>query len=126
MKRLLSIAWLLSLAGCGHTAAAVEEQADQIEEWDHGFKTDNVVATRYRSELGGLNIGFQFPKNIHNYDHPDVFDWFGKYNGFVIQGGGAPGAEMFVFFDGVKDRESANEKLRVVVPELSKFMRTIR
>jgi hypothetical protein len=111
---------LLACVGC---TKPPEQRAapPAVSEWVHGFKTDYVIATRYQSPAG-FSVGFRFPKHVHTYDAPEVFDWFTKYDGFAIQGGGAPGAEMLVRFKGVTDKDSANTKLAVVMPALTTFM----
>jgi hypothetical protein len=93
---------------------------------EHGFSTEYVEATRYENPSIGYNVGFVFPKNCDNYDRPEVFEWFESHGGYVYQGGGAPCAPMYVIFDDVKDRESADQKLRKIMPQLDKFMRRLK
>lgn len=121
MKRILSAVALL--AGCSPSSGSPATR-DIVEPWEHGYKTEDVVATRYKGPFGH-NIGFTFPRNLHNYDAPEVFDFFTPYGGTVIEGGGAPGAEMLVVFHGVNSKDKASAKILQVLPELSKLMRSI-
>jgi hypothetical protein len=43
------------------------------------------------------------------------------HGGSVFQGGGYPGAPLYVIFDGVKDRESADKKIKAILPALTKL-----
>lgn len=124
----LLIVWWVQVPHNNSEPSAKPRQtfSSTIEAWDHGFKTDCVVATRYGNRHLGFNIGFRFPKHTHTYDSPEVFDWFLGYGGTVLGGGGMPGGEINVIFEGVSDRESANKKLSVVLPALTEFMRNRR
>lgn len=109
-----------------HENGAAQEMPQlDIVEWKHGWRTWNVIATRYENPYLGYNIGFRFPENTYNYDHPSVFEWFRRYDGTAIGGGGRPGGEITVLFSGVKDKDSANKKLKEILPELSQFMQTV-
>ena len=60
-------------------------------EWEHGWKTDRVVATRYQNKTMGYNIGFTFPKDPSNSDRDEISDFIDSHNGSIYQGGGFPG-----------------------------------
>jgi hypothetical protein len=94
-------------------------------EWEHGWKTKRVVATRYTNQMMGYNIGFTFPENIHNSDGPEVSKFMEAHGGWVYSSGGHPGAEMFVVFKDVKDKNSANKKLQQILPALDQLMQDI-
>lgn len=91
-------------------------------EWEHGWKTDRVVATRYKNPNVGYFIGFNFPKNPNDCDRAELSDFMASKGGGVLQSGGYPGAEMMVVFIGVTDKETANTKIQAVLPELSQFI----
>jgi hypothetical protein len=99
----------------------------EVTEWEHGYKTDRVIATRYNNPHMGYNIGFTFPKNPASSDTSDIWEFLEKANdGWIFQGGGYPGAEVFVVFKDVKDRDSANIKLKKILPPLTQIMRSHR
>lgn len=113
--RLLVVAAALGMGATGC-------QAQRPSEWEHGWKTPHVIATRYKSPVIGYNIGFRFPKNPNNCDRAEIFDLIATNNGAVYQGGGFPGAEAFAVFKDVSDKESANKKLQVLLPKLERLM----
>lgn len=83
--------------------------APEPVEWEHGWKTKHVIATRYSNPHMGFNIGFRFPLNAYDCDAAELFEFIEKtLGGWVYEGGGSPGAEIFAVFRDVKDRESAN------------------
>lgn len=102
--------------------------ASRVEPWEHGFKTPQVIATRYKNNVMGYNISFAFPQDPNNCDRAELFEFFSKYDGWVYQGGGAPGAPLYVVFKDVKDRESATAKLRDsdLLPALSRLVVSLR
>ena len=93
-----------------------------ITEWQHGFKTDRVVATRYTNVDIGYNIGFRFPKDPDNADRAEVVAFMEAHQGWVFQGGGHPGAEVLVKFSDVADQTTADKKLKEILPPLDKLM----
>ncbi len=107
-------------------ASGCSSQTVKPVEWEHGWKTPRVIATRYQSDLMGYNIGFRFPRDIGYEDRAEVSWFIEDNNGFVYQGGGSPGAEAFVVFKDVKDRVSADSKLKAILPGLDMRMRDIR
>jgi hypothetical protein len=88
-------------------------------EWEHGWKTDRVIATRYNNPVMGWNIGFTFPLNSNDCDRAELGDFMEANGGGVFSGGGYPGAEMFVKFKSVTDKASATEKIKAILPGLS-------
>lgn len=117
MKRAV-IALLSAVTGCS-------SQTVKPVEWEHGWKTPRVVATRYHSDVMGWNIGFRFPKDFGSEDRSEVSWFIEDNNGSIYQGGGSPGAEAFAVFKDVKDRASADAKLKAILPGLDKRMRDI-
>jgi hypothetical protein len=93
-------------------------------EWEHGYKTDYVVAWRFKNEIMGYNIGFDLPKNPYDADRADMYDWLSKNGVHVYQGGGAPGAMNYAMVQGVKDRDSANKFLVVFLPKFDQWVRS--
>ncbi len=93
--------------------------------WEHGWKTDRVIATRYENKNMGFNIGFKFPKDPNNCDRIEIGDFMEANDGWIYQGGGSPGAEAFVKFTDVKDSASADKKLVAILPALDKLMSDI-
>jgi hypothetical protein len=61
-------------------------------QWEHGWKTEEVTATRFSNPMFGYNIGFDLPKHPFDNDRVDMFDWLNQNGVHVLQGGGAPGA----------------------------------
>lgn len=117
---------LLSGVGMSMAPSSVQKLAAPVmwpvTEWEHGFKTSRVTATRYENKAMGYNIGFNFPKDITNADRSEVSDFFKSHDGWIYQGGGYAGATAYVKFKGVTDKETANAKLREILPPLSQVM----
>lgn len=90
-------------------------------EWEHGWKTDRVTATRMKGDLG-YNIQLEYPKNPADCDRAEIDDLIRAHGGAVFQSGGYLGAPMYVKFTGVNDRASADKKLQEVLPILNKLM----
>jgi hypothetical protein len=118
--RLLALFFLIVL-GCKRTTSI----AATPEVWEHGYRTPNVIATRYANEMVGFNIGFTFPNHPYDCDRAEISEWFEYFSGNVYQGGGYAGAEVFVVFDNVKDVETANNKLLEILPELDQFIQVV-
>lgn len=100
---------------------------DSPTEWEHGFKTDRVVATRYTNPMIGFNIGFRY-LNAHDDDNADtdrVMKFFEGQNCGIYEGGGASHSEYYVQCKNVTDVASANIKLKTLLPALEAFMRTL-
>lgn len=112
-KQLLMCARLVIQSACA-TA--------QVTEWEHGWKTDRVIATRYNNDVIGYSVGFKYPKNPNDCDRAELTDFMRLHEGAIYQGGGYPGAEMFVSFKGVKDRPTADKKIKEIIPALSKLI----
>lgn len=93
--------------------------------WEHGFETSRVKASRMHSDTMGWNIKMEFPKNAYDCDRAEVGDWIAAHGGNIFQGGGYPGAPAFIGFKDVTDRESADRKLREILPALSQLMQDI-
>jgi hypothetical protein len=69
----------------------------------------------------GFNVRFDFPKIPYSCDDARLFEFMEAHGGSVFQGGGYPGAPLYVIFDGVKDRESADKKIKAILPALTKL-----
>ena len=119
MQMILISLFAVMLTGCPGIAGAPKYPAT---EWEHGYKTDVVIATRYRNPVMGYNIGFKFPKDPNNADRAELSEFMKEYDGWIYQGGGYPGAEMFVIFKAVKNKEDANPFLLKILPELSELI----
>jgi hypothetical protein len=117
MKILLRV-----LFGAVVLAGNVACQRNVPVEWEHGWKTNRVTATRYQNEAMGYNIGFVYPKNPNDCDRAEIFEFIEAHGGSVFQGGGYRGAPMYVKFTGVTDRPTADKKLREILPGLDKLM----
>ena len=98
----------------------------QVVEWEHGFKTKNVIATRYKSPMIGYNIGFRFPNDTHNSDREEIASFIAANGGAIYQMGGYPGAEVIVVFIGVTNKELANKMLPSFLPKLDEHIQSIR
>ena len=106
--------------------ARLDRAASGLKEWQHGYETRFVRATRYKNPHIGQNIGFVFPGNEHKCDRKELVDFMSNEGGEVYQCGGYPGAEMLVIFKGVTDRDSANAKLVQLMPKLDRFIRSLK
>lgn len=93
-------------------------------EWEHGYETPLVRATRYNNPHFGYNIGFVLPKHPHDCDRADMMDWLITNGVGVMQCGGYPGAEIHAVVKGVTDKQSANEWLPNFLPEFHEWIRT--
>jgi hypothetical protein len=96
-----------------------------VTEWEHGWKTSRITATRYSNLHMGQSVGFTFPKNPNDCDLAELSDFIEAQGGSVYQSGGYPGAEMFAQFKGVKDKETANAKLKEILPAFNQLMQDI-
>jgi hypothetical protein len=117
MRNLALLASLL-LSACGGSDAQV-----RVVELEHGYRTDRVVATRYKNTMMGYNVGFDLPKNCYDADRADMYEWLSTKGVYIFQGGGAPCATNFAQIRGVTDRESANEFLLRFLPEFDAWVR---
>ena len=96
----------------------------QPAEWEHGYKTDRVVAMRYNNPVMGYSIGFDLPKNCYDADRAEMYDWMEKHGVYVFEGGGAPCATNYAKVDGVTDKDTANTFLLVFLPEFDAWVRS--
>ena len=117
MKRVLIALMLLAVA-CS--------ASPQVEKWEHGWKIKNVIATEYKNPFMGENIGFVFPNDPQNCDRIEIDDFIHAHKGDTYQSGGYPGAEMFVIFEDVKDKASADKKLQEILPGLDRLIVRLR
>ncbi len=111
----------LGMAGCGNAAGDIKAQA-----WEHGWKTEHVIATRYKNPTMGHNIGFTYPGREGECDRSELVEFMSKHEGWVYQCGGSPGAEMFVKFKDVTDKPTADAKLVQLLPPLEKLVSSLR
>jgi hypothetical protein len=98
----------------------------QITQTEHGWQTDRVIATRHKSEVMGQSIGFRFPKDPYQCDRAEISQLIAGFGGSIFQGGGSPGAESFATFEGVKDKETADAKIKAILPELTLLMQSLK
>lgn len=115
MKTVLIAVMIMSV--CAQTTAPTKTE--------HGWRTQRVIATRYSSPQMGESIGLTFPLNPNDCDREEVADLIAGFGGSIYQGGGSPGAEAFVVFDGVTDIATADKKILQVIPVLSNLMASI-
>lgn len=94
--------------------------------WKHGWKTERVVATRYSNPAMGYNIGFTFPRDPGKCDRAEIVAFIEARGGNIYEMGGYPGAEMFATFDDVKDRATADRKLKAMLPHMSRLVASLR
>lgn len=94
--------------------------------WEHGLQTPNVIATRYQNKVMGYNIGFVFPNDPYQSDDPRLFEYIESNGGRVYEGGGSPGAPLYATFKGVTNTDTANAKLRVILPAFDALIRKVR
>lgn len=139
VNKTIVIAAAVGLAGFGALAFGFADKAKPVTgvvtkvvqatpvEWEHGFKTDRVVATRYNDPSFGYNIGFRYLDLVDDSkaDTTKVVDFFKRNGCGIMQGGGSPFSQYFVACDDVTDRASANVKLKTLLPALDEFIRTV-
>lgn len=113
----MKLCLLLVMIGC---AASVQPQVTQ--EWEHGFRTKHVTATRYNNPDMGYNIGFKFPLNPADCDREEIYEFIRSQNGYIYQGGGSWGAEAYVVFKDVHNQEEANRKLHRIMPAFERVV----
>lgn len=123
----LAVPVVLALAGMTYGPKKIANvtsviTTSTVTEWEHGWKTDRVIATRYKNPTMGYNIGFTFPKNPNDCDRAELSDFMDVHGGGIYQSGGHPGAEMFVRFKDVTDKETANVKIKEILPALSQLI----
>jgi len=90
--------------------------------WEHCWKTDRVIATRYLNPSKGYNIGFRFPRNPYRGDNAVVFEFYQMHGGSRWPAG----REQLVRFEGVHDTEGdtegADRKLQEILPTVSELL----
>lgn len=116
-KLLLTLAILLAMSGYYKMTRKI-----QIIEWEHGFKTEGVIATRYKNQGGRYTIGFRFPGNEFNCDRAEISEFVENNGGSIYEMGGYPGAEVLATFIGVMDVPSANSKIKTILPGLDRLV----
>lgn len=120
-----SIAAVGAVGLIGASLGLDQHAASSVKEWKHGFETSRVIATRYKNQNIGENIGFRFPKDPNNSDRGELSDFLEMHGCSVFQGGGYPGAELLAQCDGVTDTATATAKIKEVLPGLSSLMTDI-
>jgi hypothetical protein len=103
-----------------------DQSSAEPVEWEHGYKTEYVVATRYNNPHLGYNIGFSFPKQPYDSDRAETFDFLASNGCHVYQGGGYPGAPLYAVCNGVTDKATANTKLIELLPKLDSHMKSLK
>src|SRR4051812_9782681 len=103
-KLLLAFAVMLALSGCVHKPIATE--------WEHGFKTNDITATRYANSMIGYSIGLTYSDRYdYKADRTEVFDFIDSQGCWVYQGGGMPHGEYFMRCKNIDSKEQANKFL---------------
>ncbi len=87
--------------------------------WAHGWKTDRVIATRYESTMIGYTIGFTFPLDYNNSDREEVSDFMENHGGWIYD---STTGEAFTRFSDVKDRATADVKIKQIIGPLTTVM----
>lgn len=118
MKKLSVLSILIVAIGC-----ADHSYPPRITATTHGWKTDRVVANRYKSDVMGETIGLTFPKDPYDCDRAEIGDLIAGFGGIIYQGGGSPGTEMLAVFQGVHDRKGADSKIKEILPDLTFLVR---
>lgn len=102
---------------------AIARSAEKPVQWEHGWKTSYVVATRYENRVVGFNVGFAFPKNPYDCDSAELFQFLEANGWQSYQGGGYPGAPIYTVNKAVKSREDADKLLPKFLPLLDDWVR---
>lgn len=127
MKETATAAIAILIASASIQIAQTKPEPTRVQQTEHGWRTTNVVATRYTNQTVGYNIGFKFPNDPGNSDRVELLEFIeGIHRGSVYSGGGYPGAEVFVVFSDVTDRETADKKLKVLLPLLDDKIVSLR
>jgi hypothetical protein len=122
MLRRISVMKLVGIFAVVILAACAQPQAVQ---WEHGWKTKRVIATRYAGKAMGWNIGFEFPLDPGDCDRAEISDFIADHDGNIFQSGGYPGAVSYAVFKDVTDKASADRKLQQILPALDRLMSDI-
>jgi hypothetical protein len=107
------------LVGCQSTAPV---KSTTPLKWEHGWKTSRVIATPQHNGLMGQFVEFRFPIDTGSSDRSEIYEFMEYHDGWIFEGGGYPGAPLFVKFDGTNDATSINKKILEVLPPLDKLM----
>jgi hypothetical protein len=110
--------WLLGLL-----PACAALCADATVRWEHGWKTRNVVATRYVSPLMGYNVGFQFPNHWWQADRVEVVKAIEKFDCVTYDN---TSGETFAICKKITDRKSADAELPKMLPVIDRTIRRLR
>lgn len=114
--RLLLLPLMILLSAC----TAIQPRA---ERWEHGWKTKDITAWRYKNETMSYNIGFvPSTRYAYDFDRAEMFEFLKQHGGFVYQGGGYAGAEVFVVFKDVKNKQDADKFLPEFLPKFQQFL----
>lgn len=116
----------LLLAGMITTVACDATDKYTPVEWAHGWKTYRVTATRYSNDIMGYNIGLEFPMDPNNCDRAEIATFLKEKKGYPYEMGGHPGAPIYVIFNDVYDRPTADVKLKVILPGFTRLMERLR
>lgn len=121
----IGVVMLVVLVGAGCDAGSKISIFNKPTKVEHGWKTQRVVAT-YLPKTGiGYSLKFSFPENEYDSDRADVSDTFEDYGCNIYQGGGFPGAPAYVACEGVNDDQSADAKLKELLPVLDDVLRRL-
>lgn len=127
-KYMLIIAVGLLGVLCGYLLLGggyIDAQIYITKEWGGGFKTSQVVAERETNNFGIMIIGFDFLDKRDQVGRTELNDFMKSYGGSIVRGGGWRGPMVHVKFHGVCDRESADKKIKEMLPKLSRLVKDL-
>ena len=102
--------------------AAIMPIDESIQEWEHGFKTSQVTATRRTNkEKASWTIQLDFADQ-YNADRAEIGDFLHAFDCGIFQGGGYPGAPAMVACKTIKSKEDATAKIKEFLPGLTRMM----
>ncbi len=96
-----------------------------VTEWQHGFKTENITATRLNNKSGLFQFAIMLNfSNRYDYlaDRTDVLNFMESQGCTEIEGGGMPHSNYLYFCDKALNKEQANNFIPMLLPKLDKFM----
>lgn len=112
----LALCLAVFLAGCSGNPS--------VTQWEHGFKTADITATRYSNPFfQSMVVGFTF-SNRYDYlaDRVDVEHFMRLQGCTCFEGGGMPYSEYFYVCNKAQTKEQADRFIPVLLPKLDRFL----